>query len=41
MIRPAQAADSAAIHQMIMELDEWVVYRLTGPALHALAGDGS
>ena len=21
-------------------VDEWVVYRLTGPALHALAGDG-
>ncbi|HEY7359166.1 MAG TPA: GNAT family N-acetyltransferase [Streptosporangiaceae bacterium] len=21
-------------------VDEWVIYRLTGPALHALAGDG-
>jgi hypothetical protein len=21
-------------------VDDWVIYRLTGPALHALAGDG-
>jgi GNAT superfamily N-acetyltransferase len=28
-----ESLDAAAV-------DEWVIYRLTGPALHALAGDG-